>query len=173
MAIPLRTIANRLCGTLCHKRETMKYIDYRKSFKDPRWQKRRLKILERDDWKCQKCGNSEEMLVVHHKWYGNERDTESNEFRWRYPWEYDDGDLVTLCDSCHQEEHEELSTIEADLIQILKQAGFMSEDMINLATPFVGVNRKIEPKEVTEIIDAVVSDSSVYRKVLILIRNMA
>jgi hypothetical protein len=151
----------------------MKYIDYRASFKDPRWQKRRLQILERDQWKCQKCGNTEEMLVVHHKWYGNARDQESGEFRWRYPWEYEDQDLITLCDSCHQGEHEELSSIEADLVQILKQAGFMSDDMVNLATPFVGVNSEFDAKEITEVISGVLSDKHIFRKTLMLIRNKA
>ena len=64
---------------------------YSDKLKDPRWQKRRAEICQRDEWKCKLCGDNYETLHVHHKRYikGNE------------PWEYEDDDLVTLCESCH------------------------------------------------------------------------
>ena len=65
----------------------MKYSD---KLKDPRWQKKRLEILERDNWTCQKCMDKEITLHVHHlKYNGN-------------PWELDEGDLITLCKHCHE-----------------------------------------------------------------------
>ena len=36
-------------------------------YKDPRWQKKRLKILERDKWACQLCDGKEKTLHIHHK----------------------------------------------------------------------------------------------------------
>lgn len=69
---------------------------YIEKLRDPRWQKKRLEALEAADWACQKCGNSEETLHVHHKQY----------FKGRDPWEYDVDQLAVLCATCHSEEHE-------------------------------------------------------------------
>lgn len=35
---------------------------YAEKFKDPRWQKKRLKIMERDNWKCCECGVNIKMI---------------------------------------------------------------------------------------------------------------
>ena len=37
---------------------------YLEKLKDPRWQKKRLEILERDGWKCMACGEKEKTLRV-------------------------------------------------------------------------------------------------------------
>jgi hypothetical protein len=44
-------------------------MDYSQKLKDPRWQKKRLEILERDGWKCMACGDKEKTLHVHHIFY--------------------------------------------------------------------------------------------------------
>jgi 5-methylcytosine-specific restriction endonuclease McrA len=64
-------------------------MSYRDSLKDPRWQSKRSEILYRDKNTCQKCGDPGNQ--VHHLQYidGHE------------PWEYDNDDLQTLCDDCH------------------------------------------------------------------------
>jgi len=64
---------------------------YSDKLKDPRWQKKRLKIFERDNWTCQICGSTENSLVAHHLWY----------FTNTEPWDYDDSYLTTLCEACH------------------------------------------------------------------------
>ena len=66
-------------------------MNYAEKLKDPRWQKKRLKILERDDFECQICRNDKETLNVHHLLY----------IKGREPWEYKDSSLVTLCQTCH------------------------------------------------------------------------
>jgi len=72
------------------------YMNYADKFKDPRWQKVRLKKLEGAEWACEKCMDTETMLSVHHKRY----------IKGRKPWEYEEHDLVVLCQPCHSEEHE-------------------------------------------------------------------
>ena len=64
---------------------------YSEKLKDPRWQKKRLGILDRDDWACQHCGSKDRTLHVHHIKY------ESHD-----PWETDDKWLLTLCAECHE-----------------------------------------------------------------------
>jgi len=66
--------------------------NYSELLKDPRWQRRRLEIMQRDDFTCQHCGRKDRTLHVHHKRYVKQ---------WK-PWEYLDSDLITLCDECHQ-----------------------------------------------------------------------
>ncbi len=59
---------------------------------DPRWQKRRLEILQRDDFTCHGCYDTESTLHVHHLYY----------VKGRRPWEYPDFALVTVCSDCHK-----------------------------------------------------------------------
>ena len=63
---------------------------YANKLKDPRWQKKRLEIMDRDNWRCQACGSTSKTLSVHHFKYQGE------------PWEADNEDLQTLCTSCHK-----------------------------------------------------------------------
>ena len=65
---------------------------YRQQLRDPRWQRRRLQIFERDNWQCQQCGATEEELQVHHKVYTPGA----------APWEVPTRALVTLCKGCHR-----------------------------------------------------------------------
>ena len=67
--------------------------NYSEQFKDPRWQKKRLEVLERDNWKCQMCSATEKTLHVHHHLY----------IKGRKIWEYDNRMLVSLCEECHAE----------------------------------------------------------------------
>ena len=64
---------------------------YAEKLKDPRWQKKRLKVLERDSWECTSCGGKEDTLHVHHLKYAKS----SN------PWDSKLSDLETLCEPCH------------------------------------------------------------------------
>jgi hypothetical protein len=67
---------------------------YSELLRDPEWQKKRLKILERDNWTCQLCFSKDKTLHVHHLIY----------FKNYKPWDYDNNCLLTLCEKCHQDE---------------------------------------------------------------------
>lgn len=69
---------------------------YNKLLQHPLWQKKRLKIMERDLWECRSCNATDKMLHVHHTKY-----IKDNE-----PWEYDDNYLITLCKDCHETHHD-------------------------------------------------------------------
>ena len=68
----------------------MKYAD---KLRDPRWQKKRLEIFERDGWYCVYCMYNTSMLSVHHIFY-NKKD----------PWDHDNDAMVTVCEECHKME---------------------------------------------------------------------
>lgn len=65
-------------------------MSYSEKLRDPRWQKKRLKILERDRWQCQACHSDSRNLQVHHLIY-----------RKVDPWDYPDECYQTLCEDCH------------------------------------------------------------------------
>lgn len=72
----------------------MKEKTYSELFKDPRWQKRRLKVMERDGFECVSCHDKNTTLNVHHV-VPYRKNTK--------PWEYEDDELTTLCEVCHNE----------------------------------------------------------------------
>jgi len=78
---------------------------YYELLKDPRWQRKRLEVMQRDEFRCAECGNHVKTLNVHHIRYR----------RGKKPWEYDDGDLVTLCEDCHKQQTKLRERLEATL----------------------------------------------------------
>ncbi len=94
---------------------------YAEKLRDPRWQKKRLEILERDEWTCQLCGDKETTLVVHHRWYRKGKD----------PWDYPDNCLATLCESCHEQETGAISQCDGYL-QMIRE-NLWSDDLQSLA----------------------------------------
>lgn len=68
-------------------------IPYSEQLKDPRWQKKRLEILNRDEFKCVQCDDDKSQLHVHHVYY----------LKGKYLWDYPDFLLVTVCKTCHSE----------------------------------------------------------------------
>lgn len=69
---------------------------YGEKLKDPRWQRRRLEVLERREWRCEDCKKVDKQLQVHHKEYVP---------KWE-PWDYPDTMLVVLCEACHAKAHQ-------------------------------------------------------------------
>jgi 5-methylcytosine-specific restriction endonuclease McrA len=70
-------------------------MTYSEKLKDPRWQKKRLEILSRDNWTCIDCSDSKKTLTVHHCRYSGE------------PWEIENNFLMTLCMDCHESRQSE------------------------------------------------------------------
>ncbi len=68
---------------------------YSEKLLDPRWQKKRLEILERDRFKCVLCSDGKSTIHVHHIRYENGLD----------PWDYSNDSLITLCEHCHGSVH--------------------------------------------------------------------
>lgn len=86
--------------------------DYRKQWKDPRWQRKRLEIFSRDNFTCKNCSNTDAELNAHHLYY----------IKGAKPWEYKNSALVTLCSSCHDEWHRLKSMLD-------KKTGFLTAEL--------------------------------------------
>ena len=67
---------------------------YQELLKTDEWKKRRKEILDKKGYICSNCGKRFG-LEVHHLRYINGRK----------PWEYEDEDLIVLCDICHKKIH--------------------------------------------------------------------
>lgn len=92
-------------------------MTYSELLKDPRWQQKRLKILERDSFTCSSCGDKESTLHVHHCYYE----------RGKLPWVYEEQSLITLCKDCHSIESDSFYTEKNNLTNALSMYGFTSE----------------------------------------------
>lgn len=62
---------------------------YSEKLSDPRWQRLRIKILNRDKNRCTYCQTNENIQVHHLKYTGE-------------PWQAPESDLITVCDCCHR-----------------------------------------------------------------------
>lgn len=93
-------------------------MDYKEQIKSPKWQRRRLEILQRDDFTCQICGCKDKMLHVHHTAY--ERD--------KMIWEYPNEMLITLCEDCHEYEHIQEDSI-TDCLWDIKRRGATNHEI--------------------------------------------
>lgn len=71
--------------------ETLPKLSYAEKLKDPRWQKKRLKILELAQWKCECCQCDDVTLHIHHLIYSKGE-----------PWDAPDETLECLCEDCHE-----------------------------------------------------------------------
>lgn len=94
-------------------------LDYLDKLRDPRWQKLKNGVLERDKYTCQKCGDRRSNLQVHHLYYLGE------------PWDVPAYALLTLCDACHQKEPawRDVKQRLYDIYTQMLAAGFSIEDM--------------------------------------------
>ncbi len=65
--------------------------EYAALWDDPRWQRVRLAILSRDEWRCRLCGTDSGKLSVHHIKYTTE-----------LPWDESHANLIGICERCHE-----------------------------------------------------------------------
>lgn len=84
-------------------------MNYSDKLKDPRWQRKRLEILQRDNFTCWYCGDNKSTLHIHHETY----------FKNMEPWEIYDECLTTVCEDCHKFWHEEFTPLEKFLLSCL------------------------------------------------------
>ena len=83
---------------------------YSEKLLDPRWQQMRLRVYERDGFKCKICGCATKTLNAHHVQYHPFAEG---------PWDYDPDTIITLCVDCHSDEHIELEASKANVMLAL------------------------------------------------------
>ena len=128
---------------------------YVEKLKDPRWQKKRLEILQRDEFTCQQCFNTEMCLHVHHRIYQ----------RGKEPWDYSDSLLVTLCEECHYAEAESMRE-SMELLSLEVQARFFGADVLELAAGFNALKMQHTPSVVSQAIAWSLSSQDFQRELI-------
>lgn len=98
-------------------------MTYSEKLESPLWQKKRLEIMNRDNWTCQHCGTKTTQLQIHHLDYWKGLD----------PWEYPADMLITVCKDCHKEENIRFKH-EQYLLQSFLQNGFLANDLLAFST---------------------------------------
>lgn len=122
----------------------MSYLD---KLKDPRWQKKRLEILNRDEWTCTFCDAKDTTLNVHHISYFNE------------PWDAPNTHLITLCEDCHKAETDDLKEVIKRLPNQLKSKRFSAESIELLSSIFETDRQWFRPYPSLPILKMVVDDN--------------
>lgn len=99
---------------------------YLAKLRDPRWQKKRLEIYQRDNFACRLCGATDRTLNLHHTAYlpGKE------------PWEAPDSALLTLCEPCHEIETDKRYESQRSLMLALGVRGYTSAEIDALGQIF-------------------------------------
>ena len=101
---------------------------YAELLKDPRWQKKRLEVFERDGFTCQACNSKKETLNAHHLYYFHPKNSKVI-----MPWDYPAEALITLCEKCHLAERNNRTEAEELLLAALKQTGWLASDLLRMA----------------------------------------
>lgn len=106
--------------------------EYSEKLRDPRWQKTRLQVMERDSFTCQNCGDDKKTLNVHHCYY---------EFG-KNPWEYEIASLLTLCEECHKGISDNFSNQHPDtILRCLAKCGLTAFDLEGFSYQFDEKNK--------------------------------
>lgn len=86
----------------------MPYKSYVERLRDPRWQRKRLEIMQRAEFLCESCDASDKTLNVHHKLYRKGAN----------PWDYEDFELECLCEDCHEKKHKIRAALDAAIVTL-------------------------------------------------------
>ena len=101
----------------------MEKTPYQRKLAHPDWQRVRLEVMKRDNFKCQKCGSDDKELHIHHRYYSN---TFSN------PQDYPLDALITLCYECHEHEESVLRVLSTAGLNRLRKVAEFADDIGHL-----------------------------------------
>jgi 5-methylcytosine-specific restriction endonuclease McrA len=101
-------------------------MNYSEKLKDPRWQRKRLEVLQRDNFSCFWCGDTRTTLHVHHEMYFGPN-----------PWDTPDECLTSLCADCHAINHLDLTELEKILLESIRMSNRGNLEYIKLTNRVV------------------------------------
>jgi hypothetical protein len=81
---------------------------YYELLKHPKWQKKRLEIMEEYSFTCEYCGAEDKTLQIHHTYYE----------KGLMPWEYPNESLHCLCEDCHRNAQDWMTLLHRQIGQV-------------------------------------------------------
>lgn len=102
---------------------------YSQKLRDPRWQKKRLEVMQAADFCCEICGDSDSTLNVHHKQY----------LKGYEPWDYSIKQLSCICENCHDEFHKKDDSLNKFISYAILSGRGDRDDCAYLIAGLIGV----------------------------------
>lgn len=103
---------------------------YSEKLRDPRWQKKRLEVLQRDSFTCKFCKDTATELHIHHQKYSGN------------PWQADLCHLITLCKHCHGVVENIKKTVGKDFEVFGIKKSLVNEGVKQYQLYVLGINNK-------------------------------
>jgi hypothetical protein len=101
---------------------------YQLQLLNPRWQRRRLEVMSKNNFSCQICDEQNQELNVHHIKYKKHPNGDKYE-----PWNYSDEELMVLCKDCHDLIHKNESKV---ILFATKRFGLKRVQTVRIETIF-------------------------------------
>src|SRR5438093_143379 len=95
-------------------------MTYAEKLRDPRWQRKRLEVLNRENFTCELCDANTSTLHVHHGYYDASLE----------PWDYDLATLHCVCESCHDAANELRKQLQKRAAALSIHAQYMLDDIV-------------------------------------------
>jgi len=112
-------------------------LSIEEQYQHPHWQKKRLKIFNRDKWECVCCGSTNTQLHVHHLYYKKDL----------HIWEYDNEALITVCNKCHKILHNDLAKLSGLIAFELLAGNLDSTEIITEFKNYLRLKKLLYGKE--------------------------
>lgn len=112
-------------------------LSYYELLKDPRWQRKRLEVMQECRFTCEECDATDKTLNIHHTYYLKDRD----------PWDYPYHALRCYCEDCHKK-HQDM------ILEIQKAIGALTipekQQVLEVANHLVRTGTPQESNSVNE-----------------------
>lgn len=130
-------------------------MSYQKKLQNPLWQKKRLEILQRDNFQCIQCGCDDKELHVHHRWYQFGKEI----------WDYPDSCFETLCFECHEYIEMCIKSATSDLQTMIRKTVLNQDDYDCICRLLIHLSdegfKSYNPRKIVDAIDYIIDNNSI------------
>jgi len=130
-------------------------MEYSRKLQNPKWQKKRLEIMQRDEFKCIICGCNDKELHVHHRWYQFGKDI----------WDYPNTCFETLCFECHEYIEMNIKDSTSDMQVLLRRTLLNQDDYNVICRLLIHLSESrfnnYNPRKLVDAIDEIIDKNSI------------
>lgn len=131
-------------------------MSYSKKLQNPLWQKKRLEILQRDNFECTLCGSKDKELHVHHRWYQFGKEI----------WDYPDINFQTLCYECHEHIEMCIKSSTSDMQVMVRRTPIAQDDYDVFCRLLLHLSeeegyKNYNPRKIVDAIDYIIDNNTI------------